>query len=187
MQSLFVGARIYREQGTLDRAEAMLSELEPMLRKAYPPGNLGFATLATELGLVALARGDAFSALQQANRATGIAEAALKAGLGGEDSLARVLSPRSDIELQVGQADDAAKDASKAVAILQKAAEPRAFSSYLGHAYYSLGLALQAQGKAEEARAAFRSAAEHLQATLGPDHPDARSARVLADLPTKHP
>lgn len=63
--------------------------------------------------------------------------------------------------------------------ILQKVAEPGVFSSYLGHAYYTLGPALQGQGKSEEARAAFRSAVEHLQATLGPGHPDTRSARRL--------
>jgi len=175
-QTLFVGARIYREQGDLDRAEAMLAELEPRLEKSYPPGSLSFATFATERALVALARGDAPLALQQTNQATQITEAALAAGQGAEDALARVLVPRSDIERQVGHTDDAAKDASKAVAILQKAAEPGTFSSYLGHAYYSLGLALQAQGKTEDARAAFRSAAEHLQASVGPDYPDTRSA-----------
>lgn len=186
-QSLFVGARIYREQGNLDRAEAMLSELEPRVRKVNPPGSLAFATLDTELALVALARGNASSALQHTDQATQITEAALKAGQGAEDALARVLVPRSDIERQAGQTDDAVGDASRAVAIIQKTAEPGAFSSYLGHAYYTLGLALQAQGKSEEARAAFRSAAEHLQATLGPDYPDVRSALQQAGPKTPHP
>ena len=184
-QSLFVGARIYREQGNLDRAGAMLSELEPRLRKAYPPGNLAFATLDTERALVAMARGDAATAMQQTNQAAGITEAALKTGHGAEDSLARVLVPQSDIERQVGRADDAARDASRAVAILQKTAESGGFSSYLGHAYYALGLALQSLGKTEEARAAFRSAAGHLQATLGPDHPDTRNAQQLAQPETQ--
>ena len=185
-QSLFVGARIYREQGNLERAQAMLSELEPRLRKAYPPGNLAFATLATEHALLALARGDSASAMKEANQAVAITESALKAGQGGEDSLARVLVPRSEIERQIGRADDAASDASRAVAILQKTVEPGAFSSYLGHAYYELGLALQAEGKSGEASVAFRSAAEHLQATLGPDYPDGRSARHLADPAAQH-
>jgi len=39
--------------------------------------------------------------------------------------------------------------------------------------------ALHAQGKRDEANSAFRSAAEHLQSTLGPNHPDTRSARQL--------
>lgn len=186
-QSLFVGARIYREQGNLDRAEAMLTELEPRLRKVYPPGNLAFATLDTERALVALARGNGPLALQQTDQATSITEAGVKAGLGGEDYLARVLMPRSDIERQVGRADDAARDASRAVAILQKTTkEPGAFSSYLGHAYYTQGLALQAQGKMQEARAAFHSAAEHLQATLGADHPDVRSALQQTGPETQH-
>jgi tetratricopeptide (TPR) repeat protein len=115
-----------------------------------------------------------------------IAEAAIKAGQGGDDYLARVLVPRSDIERQIGRADDAAMDAARAVTILQKVAEPGVFSSYLGHAYYALGLALQGQGKSEEARAAFRSAVEYLQATLGPGHPDTRSARQLATSETQH-
>jgi serine/threonine-protein kinase len=187
IQSLFVGTRIYREQGNLDRAEAMLSELEPRLRKAYPPGNLAFATLDTERALVALARGDANTAQQKTNQATEITEAALKASQGREDSLARVLVPRSDIERQIGRTDDAARDAAKAVSILQKTAEPGTFSSYLGHAYFSLGLALQAQGKTEDARAAFRSAAEHLQGSLGPEYPDTRSAwKQAAEPETRH-
>jgi eukaryotic-like serine/threonine-protein kinase len=186
IQSLFVGARIYRELGDLDRAEAMQSELEPRLRKAYPPGNLAFATLATERALVALARGDTAAALQQSDQAIVITEAALKAGLGGEDSLPRVLVPRSDIERQAGRVDDAAKDASRAVAILQKTLEPETFSSYLGHAYYALGLALQAQGKSAEASVAFRSAAEHLQATVGADYPDVRNAWRLMEPEAQH-
>jgi len=43
------------------------------------------------------------------------------------------------------------------------------------------GRALQAQGKRDEARAAFRSASEHLQTTLGPDHPNTHIARQLAE------
>jgi hypothetical protein len=39
---------------------------------------------------------------------------------------------------------------------------------------------LQAQGKDDQAEAAFQSATEHLQHTLGDDHPDTRSARILA-------
>lgn len=64
---------------------------------------------------------------------------------------------------------------------MQSAAPPGAFSAYAGSTYLNLGRAVQAQGKTDEARAAFRSAAEHLQTTLGPDHPDTRTARQLAE------
>ncbi len=43
----------------------------------------------------------------------------------------------------------------------------------------SLGRALQAQGNANEARTAFRSAAEQLEHAGGPGHLEARAARQL--------
>jgi len=51
----------------------------------------------------------------------------------------------------------------------------------VGRAYLNLGRALQAQGKSEDARAAFRSAAQNLERALGPDHPDARTASQFAE------
>jgi len=51
----------------------------------------------------------------------------------------------------------------------------------VGRAYLNLGRALQAQGKSQDARAAFRSAAQNLERALGPDHPDARTASQFAE------
>ncbi|MEA2264252.1 MAG: hypothetical protein QOJ51_7077, partial [Acidobacteriaceae bacterium] len=51
----------------------------------------------------------------------------------------------------------------------------------LGRAYLAVGRALQALSKLEEARGAFRSAAEQLEGTLGVDHPDTILARQLAE------
>ena len=179
-QSLLLRARIYRDQGNLPRAEAMLSEVEPRLRKALPPGHLAFATLASEYSLLALAHGDLPSALQRANQAVAITEASMKADNGGDDYLPLLLIPRSDVERRLGRADDAASDALRAVAALRKADAPGALTDNLGRAQYMLGLALQAQGKTAPAHSAFASAAENLQATLGPDHPETRRARRLA-------
>jgi serine/threonine-protein kinase len=176
-QSLLVRARIYREQGDMVRSKEMLSEVEPRLRKNLPPTHVAFATLATESSLLALARGDSQSAFQLENQALAITEASLKAGNGG--NLPSVLLPRSEIELRMGKSDDAAKDAARALELLRQSAEPGTY--YLGHAYYTLGLALEAQGKLEDARSAFRSAGENLEAALGPNHPETRSARQQAD------
>jgi len=184
-QSLLVRARIYRLQGNLASAEAMLAEVAPRLRKALPPGHLAFATLAMEYSLLALARGDLSAALRQMNQALAIAEASMKGGQRVADYLTLLLVPRSDINRQLGQTDDAVADAVRAVDILQKAAEPGTFSSSLGHAYYMLGRALQDKGKAEEAHEAFLSAVENLQRAVGPDHPDTRNARQLAALQNK--
>ena len=131
-QSLLVRARIYRLQGNLASAEVMLAKVAPRLRKALPPGHLAFATLAMEYSLLALARGDLPAALQQMNQAIAIAEASMKGGQRVADYLALLLVPRSDINRQLGRTDDAVADAARAVDILQKAAEPGAFSSSLG-------------------------------------------------------
>jgi len=45
-----------------------------------------------------------------------------------------------------------------------------------------MGRALQAKGENVEASNAFRLAAQHLEVTLGPDHPDTWSARRSAAL-----
>lgn len=110
-----------------------------------------------------------------------IAEASMKAGQGGDDYLSDILVVRSDIDRHLGRADNAVADAARAQGLLKRSEEPGTFSSDLGHDDYALGRALQAQGKPEEAHAAFRAAAENLQNTLGPNHPDVRSAWQLAE------
>ncbi|HXP86430.1 MAG TPA: protein kinase [Bryobacteraceae bacterium] len=183
-QSLLERARIYRDKHELARATAMLAEVEPRLRRNLPPGHYAFAALASEQSLIALARGDLPMALQLANQAMTIAEASIKAGGQGAGVLPILLVRRSSIELDLRRTDEAAADAARALSLLQVAAQPGTFSGNLGRAYLTLGRALQAQGKGDEARAAFHSAAEHLQNALGPDHPDTRSARLLAETDT---
>jgi tetratricopeptide (TPR) repeat protein len=100
---------------------------------------------------------------------------------GGDDFLADALGPRSDINRQLGRTVEATTDAARALDLLKKSEEPGKFSSDVGHAYYTLGLALQSQGRRSEAYSAFISAGEYLQAALGPDHPDTVSARRLTD------
>jgi tetratricopeptide (TPR) repeat protein len=162
----------------------MLSEVEPRLRRVLPPSHLAFAALSTEYALLALAHNNLPSALQRANHAVTVADAAMKAGRGGHDYLSSALVVRSGIELQFGRPDDAAADATRALNEVQKFVQPGTLSSDQGRAYFALGRALQAQSKSEEARAAFRAAAENLQSSLGPDHPDSRRARQLAQAPS---
>ena len=42
------------------------------------------------------------------------------------------------------------------------------------------------EGERDEARAAFRTAAKHLQVTLGPDHPETRRVLALAETERTH-
>ena len=175
-QALLLRARIYRDQGKLSLSQAMLTEVEPRLRKALPLGHIAFATLAAEKALLALASRDA-AALPEIDEAIDIAEASVKAGRGGADYVPYLLIMRADIEREMGRAQAAADDATRALDVLQKSQEPGTYSNAVGRAYLSLARALEKEGKLQQAQAAFRSAAENLEHTLGSSHPDAVSAR----------
>jgi tetratricopeptide (TPR) repeat protein len=180
-QSLLERARIYTAQGQPARARAMFAEVKPRLEKSLPPGHYAFAALASAEAFTALAAHDIPMALSLADHAVSIDEAAIKAGGEGIYFLPTLLINRSVIALEARRADLAAADASRALDLLWADNYPRTFSSVRGSAYLALGRALQAQGKREESHAAFRSAADNLQNTVGRDHPDTRSARQLAE------
>ena len=181
-QSLLLRAQIYTDRGELSRAAAMLDEVEPRLHQGLPPGHIAFGSLASNRALIAEAEGDLPAALKLADEAVGVAEAASKAGKLGGDYVPMFLIRRSNVKLRIGHPDQAESDASRGLSLLQRSAQAGTFSSTRGRGYLALGRACMAQGKTEEARTAFRSAAEHLQSTLGSDHPDTRNARQLADL-----
>jgi tetratricopeptide (TPR) repeat protein len=96
------------------------------------------------------------------------------------EGLPYLLLRRSAIALQIHRLDEAEADAAKALAMAQQAAEPGTPSTKLGRAHLARGRALQAQGKLGDARVAFALALEHLEPSLGSDHPDTREARRLA-------
>jgi len=178
-------ARVYRDQHHFTRASAMLAEVEPRMRRALPPGHYRFATLTSDQALLAQAKGDLPTALQLADQAVALDEAAIKAGGQGAAFLPILLVRRSAVELEVGGREQAAADAARALDLLQTAAQPGTFSCNAGRAYLALGRALQSEGKLDQAHTAFRSASEHLQRTVGPDHPDTRSAREMAESVTQ--
>jgi len=172
-------ALIYIDQGNFKLAANMLTELEPMANRIVPPGHYWFGSLASVQALLASGTGDFKTAQLQADRSVDIVEAASKAGKAGSDFLPIALLRRATVNLASGHPDQAANDAQRALTLLQLASPDGEFSSDIGRAYLSLGRALQAQGKRGEASAAFRSAVDHLQNTLGADHPDTRNALQL--------
>ena len=176
-QSLLLRAAIYRDRRDLVRSAQMLAQVEPRLRRTLPPGHLAFAVLDSERALNAQAAGDVASALTLSNQAVAIAEALAAKNRQGADRLPVFLARRAMVELDLGHSADASSDAARAVALLQKTAASGTHSSILGRAYFALGRALEAQHQSGEARSAFRSAAEHFTATLGPTHPDTLAAR----------
>lgn len=184
-RSLYVRAMIYLDQRDFTRAAAMLGQLEPIWRRQFSSGNMVFGLLASAQALLASGMGDSQKALRLADEAVAILEGSITANGQGADYLPIVLLRRVTVELEAARLVQAEGDAARALAQFQAAAPPGTFSSYIGSAYLSLGKALQAQGKTDEARAAFRSAAEHLQNALGPEHPDTQSAQQLAHVSTQ--
>jgi len=163
-QVLFLRASIYRAKGDLN----------------LPPGHIALGVLASQQSLNAEARGDTAAALELADKAVAIAERSSKAR--GFYYLQNFLVGRSNIERELGRVDDAAADAARALTLFQRDVQPGAFSSHLGQAYLSLGRSLQAQGKQDEARVAFRSAEQNFEGTLGAGSPEAHRAHQLAGM-----
>jgi serine/threonine protein kinase/tetratricopeptide (TPR) repeat protein len=184
-QSLLLLAWIYCDKHDPVKAAATLAEVEPRLRRNLPPSHYAFATLASVQSLVAMLRDEHETALRLADQAIAIDEAAIKAGGQGAPVLPWLLLRRSAIELESKRLEEARTDAGRALSLLQATAQPGTFSSNLGRAYLTLAYALQAEGKRDQAQAAGRSATEHLQNTLGSEHPEVRAARQLADSATQ--
>jgi len=178
--ALLVRSSVQRMLGNLDRATELLSELERAVRAGLKAGHYGYAALHLEQALNAEARGNATAALELANQAMAIAEAAPKENRDRIDALANVLIGRSEIELKLHQADSAVDDARRALTLLIEGIEPGDLSSKVGRAHVALGRALQTAGNPGQAGEAFRSAVDHLQSALGVDHPQALAARQLA-------
>jgi hypothetical protein len=149
--SLFQRTRIYRDRHDFARAGAMLLELEPLLKRAFPPGHYGFASFALERALIEDAQGRASAALQLANEAVSLDEAAVKSGGVGAYLLPTLLIRRSGIS-RVGQLDGASPCQPRSEPA-QAPTYPRGFSQNVGRAgWRSAGLA-----GARQARTAARS------------------------------
>lgn len=181
-QSMLERARIATAQHKFTEASALLSEVEPMMRKHLPPTHYAFANLAADRSAIALGEGDTALALKLANQAVEIGEAGLKARGEGAFAFPGFLTRRSAIELAAGNLEQALADSNRALTLLLPKAEPGSFTNKIGYAYLAQARALDAQGKHDDARSAAKSALENLEKSLGPDHPETRSARQLAGL-----
>ena len=175
-QTLSVRFGISIEQRDFARASAILAELEQRWKRLMPPSHIAFAVLPIYQSLLSSGRGDHAAAVAKADRAVALAEANAQ----GLDYLPTFLLRRADVNLKAGRPDQASEDARRALAMEEKATEPGGSYSGLGRAHLMLARALRAQGNLEESRAAAASALDHLQPSLGADHPKTREARELA-------
>jgi eukaryotic-like serine/threonine-protein kinase len=163
------------------QATRQLAELEQRLRKRYAPEHYVFAELSSARARIALGRGDLPSAAHFAKQAVEIDEASMRRIGQCAALLTTLLVSKSGMDLRNGQREEAASDARRAIKLLEEREDPSILSSNLGRAYLVLALALEAQGKPEEAQLAARKAYANLQTTLGSDQPDTQSARQLTN------
>ena len=183
-EGLLLLAAIYRNKGDREGAFRMVSEAAARIERSLPPSHSIFAGVMRQRALNAQAAGDLGAALSFSSQAIAIVEASVK--IRGAYKLPSFLICRSEIALQLGRIGDARTDAERALNLLREGGQPETPSINFGRAYLALGRALRAQGKHADARAAFRSAADHLRSALGSDHPDARSAEEQASGDEHH-
>ncbi len=174
---LSVRATACRELGQLDRAAEALGEFESRWKKLFPPGHVGFAAVASQYSLLDLARGDPRAALTKADEAIAICEATPE----GRDRLMIFLTRRARVRMQLQQFEEARADSARALALAREAAGPDMLTCRIGRAYLALARALKAQGKLDEARAAYASAAKHLESSLGKEHAETIEAVMGAN------
>jgi serine/threonine-protein kinase len=178
--SLRIRARIYVDQNNFTRAEKTFAAAESLVTKGTPKHFV--AELTSDRALLAQAEGKVSAALQLADEAVTVDEAAVRSGNEGQAVLPILLNRRAAIEVEAGQPNKAKIDADRSLSLLQASLGSDAFSVHIGAAQMALGRALLAQGESQEAQVAFRSAMEHFEQTLGPDHRDTRTARQLSGL-----
>jgi serine/threonine-protein kinase len=181
-QSLLLRSSVYRDQGDIARSAAMLDEVEPRLRQALPSGHPGFGGLLIEQALTAQARGDSAEALRLIDEAYEIADAA-RTSHGATGYLPRVLIRRAELRNLAGHHAEAEADARLSLERLGDSLPPDTLSTLRADAYLSLGRALRAQGKINEARASFRLAHRHLQSALGSGHRRTIEVQEVLALP----
>lgn len=178
--SLRIRGRIYIDQDNFTRAEETFAKVESVLTGSTPKHFV--AELTSDRALLAQSEGKIPAALQLADKAVTMDEAATGAGEEGLAILPMLLNRRAAIEVEAGQPDKAKTDADRSLSLLQSSLGSDAFSVHIATAQMARGRALLAQGNSQEARSAFRSAAEQFEHTLGSDHRNTRAARQLAGL-----
>ena len=174
-------ANMFTDAHAFDQATRQLDELEQRLRKRYAPQHWAFAEVSSVRARIALGRGDLPAAAHFAKEAVELDEASIRRIGQCGALLATLLVSKSGIDLKIGQPEEALSDASRAIKVLADREDPSILSSNVGRAYLALALALEAQGKPDEAQLAASKAYANLQTTLGLDQPDTQSARQLTN------
>ncbi len=174
-QAQLMTARASILAGQLDRAEALLDDVEARFRAMFPPTHAAFTALAMDRVRLALERGDLPAATRLADEAVRLMESDAK----HQGSLPLALRHRATVHLTAGRFAQALSDVERLLPIVRATVPAGATSSGLGNAYLVLGEALAGLGRRAEAKAALTEALRHLDDAAGPTHPGTVRAREL--------
>lgn len=165
-------ASIERELGNLQRADDYIARtaaiLSPSVPEDYPPR----ISLEVMRAKVAISRGqfaDARARLDSALERTKADSQAITGRMA-----------RAELGLLEGRLPDALADVRTSLVLAQRAQGGVPYSSRFGQASLLLARILVRQGETDQARAAARTAVDHLSRTVDHDHPWLRQARELS-------
>ncbi|MET0555351.1 MAG: serine/threonine-protein kinase [Vicinamibacteria bacterium] len=161
------------ELADLACAREALGAAAEQVPAAYPPGHRVRGELARGQALLAEAEGRE----EEADRH--LREAYAIHGPSKEPNAARIETflDLSRTDVRRGRLADAERHAREAMAAAESLRGDAVHSSWTGRSLLALGLARETQGAADEARALYARAADHMVPTLGDGHPAVRAAR----------
>ena len=174
-QALLGLARLYVANGDVARGTAALDKVEASFRGRFAPDYPGLIAIALDRVRIAEAQGDLNEAARLADRALGMTEGNARR----QSYVPAILRQRADIYLKMRRFAEARADAARAIAAGLAQLPAGSHSAGLGAAYLTLGEAHAGEGSTDQARAALKTALEHLQSAAGDDHFRTRRAREL--------
>lgn len=165
-------AEMYIDRGEIPRAEAQLAGVAAL--ETQPSfGAFRRAQLTYTRWRLAQARGDQVSA-----KASFLQAATIYDGMENKIALnVLTLIGLARADQALGDNASAATTVEKALALAETFVEPDAPSYLVGLSLAARGELERSAGSIETARANYKAAWEHLNRTLGPDHPATRDAR----------
>ena len=177
--ALLANSEVRLAQGRFDEAKALLAQARAQIGAKADTAQSPAPSLLFQQAKLERAQGDAAEALRTIDTLTQRTQAA---GAPPEPRVSRYQRRRERAEtlLALGLYDAALGDIADAITCARELQGSAPASSYTGLALLTDARLLNGRGDANSARARAAEALLHLQATLGPDHPDTRHAAQLA-------
>ncbi|MGZ5713213.1 MAG: protein kinase domain-containing protein [Caldimonas sp.] len=169
------GAPAWCGTGDLTRCASLLATAREKLTATLPPGHSMFGALELLAARLALAEPQRDAARDHLLRAVALFDAASDKTPLRIEALALLAGE----ERRRGNAAEAVRHATLAMAQARDASQGLAYSEWLGQALVAQGIAQEAQGEREAARATLAAALEQLRKAAGEQAPATREAIAL--------